>query len=248
MLPRGLPSSWDWRNRKAVTDIKNQGQCGSVNFTGNFSWIHIVLVFLRNWSSGGNVGYQHGESIEFVTWFNDVRVFSQDCQSRISSIAVGIPLTTTVAALSFLFLTVAAGCDGGDPRSALQYIIDNRGVDTEYSYPYVDVNGGDQEPCTYNVESLGARISGTCHHLFVDCWKEWLQWFKEMKLIWHMLHWRPQCQWLLMLATTASSSTSGEFTMNQVLAFGNMIITLLVCGNTLDDLDHGMRQSRCISH
>jgi len=50
------------------------------------------------------------------------------------------------------------GCDGGDMRTALQYVIDNKGIDTESSYPYVDWNGGDQENCTYSKSSIGATI------------------------------------------------------------------------------------------
>jgi len=51
------------------------------------------------------------------------------------------------------------GCDGGDMRSAMDYVIANKGIDTEDSYPYEDYNGGDQEACTYNPKDSFARIT-----------------------------------------------------------------------------------------
>eukprot|EP01119_Soliformovum_irregulare_P018654 TRINITY_DN5768_c0_g1_i1.p1 TRINITY_DN5768_c0_g1~~TRINITY_DN5768_c0_g1_i1.p1 ORF type:complete len:344 (-),score=75.26 TRINITY_DN5768_c0_g1_i1:32-1042(-) len=51
------------------------------------------------------------------------------------------------------------GCNGGDTRSAFQYVVNNKGIDTEASYPYQDVNGGDQEACQYSWWGFGASIS-----------------------------------------------------------------------------------------
>ena len=44
------------------------------------------------------------------------------------------------------------GCNGVWPDNALQYIIDNKGVDTEQSYPY---NAIDNE-CSYKNITIGA--------------------------------------------------------------------------------------------
>ncbi|CAG5124515.1 unnamed protein product [Candidula unifasciata] len=47
-----------------------------------------------------------------------------------------------------------AGCSGGYPDDALRYIINNTGIDTEESYPYIDM----EEKCQFNRTSIGATI------------------------------------------------------------------------------------------
>ena len=47
------------------------------------------------------------------------------------------------------------GCEGGWPDKAIQYVIDNGGVDTESSYPYM---GNDGE-CAFNKSNIGANAS-----------------------------------------------------------------------------------------
>lgn len=47
------------------------------------------------------------------------------------------------------------GCNGGWPATALQYIKDNGGVDTEASYPYEGKDG----ICRFNKDHIGATVS-----------------------------------------------------------------------------------------
>jgi cathepsin L len=47
------------------------------------------------------------------------------------------------------------GCEGGLPDQAYQYIIDNKGIDTEKSYPYTAEDGN----CAFNKKTIGATVS-----------------------------------------------------------------------------------------
>ena len=48
-----------------------------------------------------------------------------------------------------------AGCNGGWMNAAFQYIIDNKGIDTEAFYPYKAI----KQTCKYNSKYIGATIS-----------------------------------------------------------------------------------------
>ena len=48
------------------------------------------------------------------------------------------------------------GCFGGLQYLAMEYVIDNGGIDTEESYPYTPEQG----KCRYNPDNIGATITG----------------------------------------------------------------------------------------
>jgi C1A family cysteine protease len=52
--------------------------------------------------------------------------------------------------------TGEAGCGGGDPKQAYQYVRSQGGLDTESYYPYRAVNGN----CKFSAAHVGAKING----------------------------------------------------------------------------------------
>jgi len=116
-----LPKSVDWRNQHAVTEIKDQGQCGSC-------WA---------FSTTGTIEGFHAIQTKKLVSLSEQNII--DC-------SWGEPYNNT-------------GCEGGDMRTALQYVINNKGIDTESSYPYEDYEGEDgEENCTFSVKNIGAVI------------------------------------------------------------------------------------------
>jgi len=107
-----LPQRLDWRTRGAVTEVKNQAQCGSC-------WA---------FSTTGVI-----EGANFLRFGKLVSVSEQnlvDC------------------------VTNNGGCHGGWPSAALYYVQQNRGIDTEESYPYQAYQYG----CRYKANNVGATV------------------------------------------------------------------------------------------
>jgi len=112
---QALPSSVDWRNKGAVTGVKDQGQCGSC-------W---------SFSTTGSVegAWALNHSLVSLSEQN-----LMDCSYNYGN----------------------RGCNGGWMDSAFKYIIANKGIDTEASYPYEMKTTYN---CRYNSNNKGASIS-----------------------------------------------------------------------------------------
>ncbi|XP_058793261.1 cathepsin L-like [Phymastichus coffea] len=114
-----LPASVDWRKKGAVTDVKNQGSCGSC-------WA---------FSATGALEGQNFRQTGKLVSLSEQNLL--DCSDDYGN----------------------DGCSGGLVDSSFNYIKDNKGIDTEKTYPYKARQG----QCHYDPHNRGAEDVGYVH-------------------------------------------------------------------------------------
>nr|AYV89204.1 cathepsin L1 [Tetranychus evansi] len=106
------------------------------------------------------------------------------------------------------------GCKGGLMDNAFHYVKDNKGIDSEKSYPYISGDGKDYKTCKYSAAKKGASISS-----YVD-----IPSFDEKAL----------------LSAVAERVVSVAIDANSVLEYESGILDDSECSNLAKDLNHGV--------
>jgi cathepsin L len=110
-----IPDSVDWRTQGAVTEVKDQGQCGSCWAFSSVKRFHCLFFLVAKCSRPFQTGALEGQNFRKTGKLLSLSEQNLiDCSGKYGN----------------------EGCNGGLMDQAFQYVKDNKGIDTEDSYPY----------------------------------------------------------------------------------------------------------------
>ena len=138
MAPEGFeaPTEVDWRSKGAVTEVRDQGKCGScyaMAVTGSLEGQHFR-------KTGKLIALSVQQIIDCISEYDG------NCRWWLPSWRKD---------------RCDDGCGGGDAETTFKYIQDTKGLDTERSYPYVSGKTGvKQKECHFNKSAVGATETG----------------------------------------------------------------------------------------
>nr|VDD58486.1 unnamed protein product [Brassica oleracea] len=127
---KNLPGDFDWRDRGAVTPVKNQGSCGSswsFSTTGALEGAHFLL-----WAFGSGLLLSSG--LFFCSSLGSVR-----CDPQVEG-------------------SCDPGCNGGLMNIASAYTFETGGLMREEDYPYTGATDGDGI-CKFDKSKIVASVS-----------------------------------------------------------------------------------------
>ena len=143
------PATMDWRTKGAVTAIKNQGQCGSCwsfSTTGSIEGAHAI-------KTGSLVSLSEQNLIDCSSSYGN-----QGCNGGLMDDAFKVQLKMVGVggcARVCVCVSVCVRVCALHVAHSAQYVVANKGIDTESSYPYTAAQG----KCHYSTANIGATIS-----------------------------------------------------------------------------------------
>lgn len=125
----GVPDSFDWRDKNAVTGVKNQGEVRDILFFFSI-WLNFENQCGASWA------FSVTESVESVCILAGFGYMILSEQQLIDC------------------ATMNNGCSSGWPYLGFQYLVNVSGLENEFNYPYTGLS----EPCRFRPTLVACKV------------------------------------------------------------------------------------------